>query len=110
MATSVQRTGNNKQGLPPCSFHHHRERHLQHQLQEAQTVEVSLRQELHAQSERHATSVLRLTSKAKEADFACQEAKRQLAALRLSNKSLTLDQAQSILEGEDVSVHFMPAC
>jgi len=81
-----------------------REEAMQVRVQEAASRELVLRQELHAAGERHATEVFRLKRKLQEVEFACQEARRQVTALRLSNKTLTLDQAENILQGEEVCV------
>ncbi|KAI8477167.1 MAG: hypothetical protein J3K34DRAFT_515847 [Monoraphidium minutum] len=71
------------------------------QLSDASGRELALRQELHAAGERAATEAFRLRSRLKEAELAAGEARRRLAALQLSSKGLTLDTAQSILQGEE---------
>ena len=53
-------------------------------------------------AERHATEAFRLKRRASEAEAANHEARRQLTALRLSSRTLTLDQAETILQGEEV--------
>jgi hypothetical protein len=72
------------------------------QLQQHKEREVKLHQELGEVKERHASEVVRLRRKVAEAEAACQDARRQVAALRLSSKGLTLDQAETILHGEEV--------
>ncbi|KIY99712.1 hypothetical protein MNEG_8250 [Monoraphidium neglectum] len=70
-------------------------------LSEASGRELVLRQELSVAQDKAATEAFRLRTRLKEAEFRLQEARRRLAALQLSSKGLTLDQAQSILQGED---------
>lgn len=88
------------QTLPPPTAP--RQDLLSAQLADASRREVALRQELAAAHERHATDVYRLRSRHKEAEFALQEARRRVTALQLSSKGITLDQAETLLQGEEV--------
>lgn len=86
----------------PVTCPDRREAVLSARLAEAAAREVALRQELHSAGERHATEAQRFKRRLQEAEFAASEAKRRYTALQLSSRLLTLDQANSLLQGEEV--------
>jgi hypothetical protein len=71
-------------------------------LQEAADRGLLLQQELDAAQERAAAEAGRLRGRLKEAEQRLHEARRRLVAHQLGSKGLTLDQAQSLLQGDDV--------
>ena len=71
-------------------------------LQEGSARVMLLQQELGAAQERHAAEAGRLRVRIKELEMALQKARRQVAAVQLSSKGLTLDQALDILQGDEV--------